>query len=102
MKKLIAASLFLLSAGASASEGITTLECMHKSKEIIIHHNDDFMIVDGDQFVRNSESVATIIGKNNNGIKKVEFIDETEGVKFARVNDSSIVYACFPLESKEQ
>lgn len=102
MKKLIAASLLFLSAGVNASEGITTLECMHQSKEVTIHYNDDFMIVDGDQFVRNSESVATIIGKNNNGVKKVEFIDETDGVKFARVNDSSIVYACFPLESKDQ
>lgn len=102
MKKLIAASLIFLSAGVNASEGITTLECMLQSKEVTIHYNDDFMIVDGDQLVRNSESVATIIGKNNNGVKKVEFIDETDGVKFARVNDSNIVYACFPLESKEQ
>ena len=101
MKKLIFASLLLLSAGANASEGITTLECMYQGKEITIHHNDEFMLVDGDQFVRNSESVATIIGKNNNGVKKVEFIDETEGVKFARVNESGPVYACFLLESKE-
>lgn len=102
MKKSIIASLILLSAGANASEGITTLECVYQGKEITIHHNDDFMIVDGDQFVRNSESVATIIGKNNNGVRKVEFIDETEGVKFARVNGSGTVYACFPLESEEK